>query len=103
MRINIYAEELPDLHQPGESTIGKLPPMEVVRKTVNQELFYGIRLYFKSPTELHHNNSDDDRSAMTLWVPWTKETGNNPRPVLEVLDRMYDQLVLFATERGDIK
>jgi|SRR5882724_8071885 len=103
MRINVYAEELPDLLQPGESTIGKKLPIEVVTKTVNQQLFYGVRLYLKSAPELHYNNSDDDRSAITFWVPWTKDAGNNPRGLLTILNQMYDNLVLFASERGDIK
>lgn len=102
MRINVYAEELPDLPKPDESTVGKRPPMEVVIKTVNQQLFYGIRLYLKSAPELHYGNSDDDRSAITFWVPWTKAKGNDPTGLLLILNQMYDDLVLFASDRGDI-
>ena len=63
MRLNIYSEELTD-------------EVEVVKKTVTDELFgersfYGIRMYLKSPKELHDSPEDDDRSAITFWVPAT--------------------------------
>lgn len=57
MRINVYAEEL-------------TTETRVVCKTVDNKEFYGIRLYLLSPDELHHTLEDDDRSAITFWVPW---------------------------------
>ena len=64
MRMNIYAEELTD-------------EWEVVEKVVEDEefgrrTFYGVRLYLKSPPELHHSDDDDDRSGITFWVRSTK-------------------------------
>lgn len=79
MRINIYAEEI-------------TPEADVVRKTVNQEQFYGVRLFLKSPKELHYGTSDDDRSAITLWVPWTREGGHQPGVVLMALENMLEVL-----------
>lgn len=57
MRINVYAEELTN-------------ETEIVEKTVDGKVFYGIRLFLKSPTALHQTETDDDRSAITFWVPW---------------------------------
>lgn len=69
MRLNVYAEELTD-------------EVDVVTKVVEDEefgrrVFYGVRLYLKSPPELHHSTEDDDRSAITLWVKWTKAEGTD--------------------------
>lgn len=69
MRINVYAEELTD-------------ETELVTKTVNDSLygrrtFFGVRVYLKSPPELHADPEDNDRSAITFWVPWTKKGGHD--------------------------
>lgn len=57
MRINVYAEELTR-----ETCF--------ITKEVDGRRFYGIQLYLKSPKELHCTEKDDDRSAITFWVPW---------------------------------
>jgi hypothetical protein len=59
MRINVYAEEL-------------TTETQLVSKTVNDDefgerTFYGVRMFLKSPEELHHSDEDDDRSAITFW------------------------------------
>lgn len=69
MRINVYAEEL-------------VSETELVTKTVTDEkfgtrTFYGVRMYLASPPELHSDPEDDDRSAITFWVPWTRKEGHN--------------------------
>lgn len=64
MRVNIYGEEL-------------TTRVEIVKKPVNQELFYGVRFYLESTDKLHHSSSDNDESAVTFWVRWTKEKGND--------------------------
>jgi hypothetical protein len=61
VRLNVYSEELTD-------------EVEVVKKDVSDELFgersfYGIRMFLKSPKELHASEEDDDRTAITFWVP----------------------------------
>jgi hypothetical protein len=56
MRINVYEEELTS-------------DVEVVSTTADTgHTFYGVRLYLKSAPELHNNELDDDRSAVTIWV-----------------------------------
>ena len=65
MRINIYAEELPDLDDPRA--------VECVSTTADTgRTFFGARLYLKSANELHDTPDDDDRSAITIWGPRSK-------------------------------
>ena len=82
MRINVYAEELTD-----EAT--------VVSKTVTDDefgerTFYGVRLFLKSPKELHHGGEDDDRSAITFWVKWGRVDGNNISELRRALANMIE-------------
>lgn len=88
MRINVYAEEMTD-------------ETEIVKKTVNQQLFYDIRLFLKSPKELHYGTSDDDRSAITLWVPYTRKDGNQPQIVIDCLRNMLTKLLTQASYNND--
>lgn len=78
MRINVYAEELTD-------------EVEVVVKRPDNhpnEEFRGVRMYLASPSQLHGGADDDDRSAITIWVPWTKSGGHRPDVVVAVLMKM---------------
>jgi hypothetical protein len=62
MRINVYAEELPDERQ-----------VEIVSKTAETgRTFFGVRIFLKSPKELHDEPGDDDRSAIVFWGPRAK-------------------------------
>ena len=79
MRINVYGEELTDR-------------VEHIKKVVNQELFHGIRLYLKSHPDLHHSVDDNDESAITLWVPWTRKGGHKVEQVVSLLRKMADEL-----------
>lgn len=84
MRINVYAEELT-----GET--------QRVSKTVTDEkfgtrTFYGIRVFLKSPPELVADPDDDDRSAITFWVPWTREGGHDWAVVRDALGNLQDRL-----------
>lgn len=77
MRVNVYAEEL-------------LPNTEMITKHVEDEAFgertfYGVRMYLDSPTSLHHGEHDDDRSAVTIFVPWTQEQGHDFARARQVL------------------
>lgn len=89
MRINVYAEELTE-------------ETELVTKTVNDEkfgerTFYGVRFYLKSPVELHDDPEDDDRSAITIWVPWTRAKGHD----FTVVEGLFDNLGTTLTEAID--
>lgn len=80
MRINVYAEELTN-------------ETEVVTKQVDGRTFYAVRLFLKSSEALHFNANDDDRSAITFWVPWIN--GGNKH---ELLITMMHALVDCAKE-----
>lgn len=78
MRVNVYAEEIRD-------------EIKVIRKPEHGpegRVFLGIRLYLESSTKLHHTEKDDDRSAITIWVPWTKEKGNDKTKLAIILRKM---------------
>ena len=55
MRMHVYSQELTD-------------EIQVVRKEAEGRVYRGLRLFLRSPDCLHHTETDDDRSAVTLWV-----------------------------------
>lgn len=60
-RINVYSQEL-------------TKEVEIVSKVADgigheKIEYFGIRMYLASPDILHHTPEDDDRSAITFWVP----------------------------------
>lgn len=58
MRINVYAEELTK----------EVKLVETVARDTGI-VHYGIRLYLHSSDLLHNRPDDDDRSAVTFWIP----------------------------------
>lgn len=57
MRINVYSQELTD-------------EVRVVEKQSNTGLIYSaVQLMLHSSPMLHHSPQDDDRSAVTFWLP----------------------------------
>lgn len=81
MRINVYAEEL--------TSETELITKQVIPNAQTEPVtFYGIRFYLKSPAALHHSETDDDRSAITLWAPWTKAKGNDFVILLNLLFKL---------------
>lgn len=57
MRINVYSQELTD-------------EVNVVEKVSNTGLTYSaVQLILHSSPLLHHPPADDDRSAVTFWLP----------------------------------
>jgi len=62
MRINVYSQEL--------ITEGPAKAVEYVQQTADTGVVYSaVRLYLISPDQLHHRDDDDDRSAITFWLP----------------------------------
>lgn len=60
MRVNVYSQELTD-------------ECEIVEKRSDTgQVYYGIRLFLRSPDALHHTK-DDDRSAVTFWMAKSDE------------------------------
>lgn len=57
MRINVYSQELTD-------------EVVVITKTSNTSAVYtAAQLVLHSSPRLHHPPEDDDRSAVTFWLP----------------------------------
>jgi len=61
MRINVYSQELTD-------------EVELDTKESNTGITYSaVRLLLHSSPMLHHPPEDDDRSAVTFWLPKSEE------------------------------
>lgn len=76
MRINVYSQEL-------------TKEAELVSTTADTGItYYGVRLYLHSSDLLHHTDDDDDRSAITFWIPNAKSY--TPREFASVLYMMGD-------------
>lgn len=63
MRINVYSQEL-ITEGPAKAVAGLLE-----RKADTGVVYSAVRLFLISPDQLHHTDDDDDRSAITLWLP----------------------------------
>jgi hypothetical protein len=61
MRVNVYSQEITSeiqtVTKPGTDKDGHITA------------FHAVRLYLHSSPMLHHNRLDDDRSAVTFWLP----------------------------------
>lgn len=79
MRINIYSQELTK-----EVTL-------VSKKAVDTGIVYhGVRMYLASPDILHHTKDDDDRSAITFWIPHAESF--TPEDLVQVFQRMIGEV-----------
>lgn len=90
MRINIYSQELPlDLSgQDGEE-------VELGLQQSNTGLGYSfVRMFLYSSDRLHHPPEDDDRSAVTFWLPKSAQR----REALAVLFEEMASLVRSAPD-----
>lgn len=57
MRVNIYSQELTN-------------EVRCIEKQSNVDIIYSaIQFIMISPSVLHHTDEDDDRSAVTFWLP----------------------------------
>lgn len=60
MRINVYSQEL-------------TTEINVIEKESNTGLVYSaVQIMLHSSEKLHHPPADDDRSAVTFWLPKSK-------------------------------
>jgi hypothetical protein len=80
VRINVYSQELTD-------------ECHLIEKVSNTGLTYSaVQLMLHSSPMLHHPPADDDRSAVTIWLPKSKER----REALAATLRKMSLLVLSA-------
>lgn len=64
MRINVYSQELTD-------------EVAVIEKVSNTGLTYSaVQFMLHSSDKLHHPPQDDDRSAVTFWLPKSRARRN---------------------------
>lgn len=85
MRINVYSQELTD-------------EVNLVSKVSNTGLIYhAVQLMLHSSPMLHHPPQDDDRSAVTIWLPKSKSR----RALLALaLRKMADMVMEAPPETG---
>lgn len=89
MRINLYAEELTTETQwLSKTTVQR----DEATGRETRRTFYGVRFFLASPDALHDTPDDDDRSAVTLWVPWTAAEGHNWALVESLIENLGDRL-----------
>lgn len=70
MRINIYSQELITDYAEAPDH----PAYELDTKTSNTGLTYSaVRMFLHSSERLHHPPEDDDRSAITFWLPRSRD------------------------------
>ena len=72
MRINVYSQELilDNVALAQYEDENGMPTIEFVTQESNTGLVYSAaRLFLRSLEQLHHTPEDDDRSAITFWLP----------------------------------
>ena len=80
MRLNIYSQEL-------------TKEVELVSKTADTGVtYYGVRMFLASPEILHHTEEDDDRSAITFWIPNAKSMSQDD------LARVFHELSVLVAD-----
>lgn len=79
MRINVYSQEL-------------TKEVQLITRTASHGPVYkGIRFILNSPKELHFTPNDDDRSAVTFWIPESKTDSNyNPQLLAQIFRKAAD-------------
>jgi hypothetical protein len=77
MRINVYSQE-------------QTAEVVKVEKVANTGVTYhAAQLILHSSTKLHHPPMDDDRSAITFWLPRSTDRRNELAAAFEEIARIY--------------
>lgn len=85
MRVNVYSQELTD-------------EINVIEKVSNTGLTYSaVQLMLHSSPMLHHPPQDDDRSAVTLWLP---KSPQRREALAKTLERMATAVRRAKPETG---
>jgi hypothetical protein len=85
MRINVYSQELTNEAQ-------------IISKVSNTGLVYhAVQLMLHSSPMLHHPPADDDRSAVTVWLPKSR---HRREELASTLERMAALVREAPTETG---
>lgn len=85
MRINVYSQELTD-------------EVQVVEKKSNTGLTYSaVQIMLHSSDKLHQPPADDDRSAVTFWLP---KSGKRREELAIAFERMAGLVRTAKSETG---
>lgn len=85
MRINVYSQELTD-------------EVLTLQKKSNTGLVYSaVQLILHSSKRLHHPPQDDDRSAVTFWLPKSK---GRRESLARAFEKMADEVRKAQPETG---
>lgn len=85
MRINVYSQELTN-------------EINVVEKESNTGLIYtAVQIMLHSSDKLHHPPKDDDRSAVTFWLP---KSQTRREELAETFERMAKEVRVAKPETG---
>lgn len=85
MRINVYSQELTN-------------EVKLIEKESNTGLVYSaVQLILHSSPMLHHPPRDDDRSAVTIWLPKSTE---RRQELADTLRAMADMVLAAQAETG---
>lgn len=85
MRINVYSQELTN-------------ETKELQKTSNTGLVYSaVQMILHSSERLHHPPADDDRSAITFWLPKSK---GRREALARTFERLADKVRQAAPETG---
>jgi hypothetical protein len=85
VRLNVYSQELTN-------------EVKVVEKLSNTGLVYSaVQLMLHSSPMLHHPPQDDDRSAVTFWLP---KSQNRREELALAFEEMAEQVRLARPETG---
>lgn len=77
MRINVYSQELTD-------------EVIMISKESNTGIvYYAAQLVLHSSDKLHHPPKDDDRSAVTFWLPKSKDRREEMAQAFEEIARVF--------------
>lgn len=70
MRVNVYSQELLVAGDFDSWRESGLPVVELLKQQADTHIVYSaVRMYLQSPPWLHARKDDDDRSAITYWLP----------------------------------
>lgn len=85
MRINVYSQELTD-------------EVNVLEKKSNTGLIYSaVQIMLHSSPMLHHPPHDDDRSAVTFWLPKSTE---RREALAKAFEKMAEMVRVAQPETG---
>jgi len=77
MRINVYSQELTD------------EVIEVSKESNTGVVYHAAQLVLHSAPELHHPPKDDDRTAITFWIPRSPNRRSEMALAFEEIARIF--------------